>query len=784
MTNPEIEKKSPNDNAFYRFGDFCLDSKRNVLTASGEPVALTYKAIQTLLVLVVNQGRIVTKDEILERVWKDTFVEENSLTRNISVLRKVLGETPNSKKFIETVPRRGYRFIHKVTKIADSAVCESEVTNIISTDEIETVENKFPRYSENETPKTVSQKTFFDAEFKENPVSNLGEKSLIAESQIKTHLTKRMWVATLLFVLLIIGSTSVIFSESIRKYFKGSATVAETVHVSVSKFTNTGNTLDATISQDGKYVAYVADEGTRQSLWVRQTSDDGSSRAIQILPPSEVAFQGLAFAPDGNSVYYNVWDRQGVGEIYRIPVLGGIPVEIIHDCLASVSVSPANGKIAFIRVNAKENEEGLLISDADGKEEKLIARLGDNEWVSAAAWSPDGKSLSVALGKADMPEKPYIQLQEIFVETGERKLSGSKKWFGINQIAWQPNGQGLILSGVDDETQKSSQLWQVTLPSGNVQKLTSEASGYNGISSITADGSAFVAVQRTANYNIWTAPFEHPGETTKITDGRNEGRGACWTRGGRIVFTSLLETNPNVWIMEADGSGKKQLTGGNFISYNPVASLAADGSIYFVSNRSSGPQIWRMDENGQNLTQMTENYAGGRYSVSPDGKSLIYVREVPGEPNTLWKIPTNGAAGEPKRLSELNSYAPSLSPDGKLIAYSFWDEPHTPPQWAYEIISSEDGRKIKSLNFPLTVNVAAGAVYLGWLPDQSGIAYIDFQNKVSNVWVQPLDEKRRAFQLTNFKDGRVFQFNWSPDGKRILFVRGNELSDVVLVKIS
>ena len=781
MTNSEIEKFSPDLGAFYRFGDFCLDSKRNILTASGEPVALTYKAIQTLLVLIENQGRVVTKDEILNCVWKDTFVEENSLTRNISVLRKVLGETPNSKKFIETVPRLGYRFVHEVTKIVDSPLCESEVKNIISTDEFETVENKLPRYSENGTSKTTEQKPSFNAESEEKSVSNLKD-SFITESQSKSHSAKRIRIPALLLVLLIVGIISFLSRESIKKYFNGGATTDETARISVTKFTNTGNTLDAAISPDGKYVVYVADEGTRQSLWIRQTSDDGNSRAIQILPPSEVAFQGLAFAPDGNSIYYNVWDRQNVGEIYRIAVLGGVPVKIIHDCMPSVNVSPTNGKIAFIRGYAKENEVGLLISNAEGREEKLIAGFNDDEWVSAVSWSPDGKNLTVAVGKSDLPEKPYVQLQEISVETGERKLSSDKKWLGINQIASFPNGRGLIVSGTD-ETEKPNQLWQVTLPLGNAQKLTSEASGYNGISTVTADGSKFVAVQRSTSYNLWTAASDHPTEATKITDGRNEGRGACWTRDGRIVFTSLLDTNPNIWIMQADGSGKKQLTGGNSLSYNPVVS-PADNRIYFVTNRSSRPQIWRMDENGQNLRQMTEDYAGGRYTVSPDGKSLIYVREVSGEPSTLWKIPTDGAAGESKRLTELNSYAPSLSPDGKLVAYSFWDEFNAPPQWAYEIISSKDGQKFKSLNFPLTVNIAAGAIQLGWLPDQSGIAYIDFQNKTSNVWIQPLDEKRRAFQLTDFKDGRVFQFNWSPDGKKILFVRGSELSDVVLIKIS
>src|SRR5215213_6627319 len=102
----------------YEFGEFRLDLERNLLLRSDEIVPLTHKALETLAVLVENNGRIVGKGEIIQKVWEDTFVEEGSLTRNISTLRKVLGEEPGSNKFIETIPRRGYRFVAKVTAVS------------------------------------------------------------------------------------------------------------------------------------------------------------------------------------------------------------------------------------------------------------------------------------------------------------------------------------------------------------------------------------------------------------------------------------------------------------------------------------------------------------------------------------------------------------------------------------------------------------------------------------------------------------------------------------------
>src|SRR6202521_448010 len=95
---------------FFDFGRFRLDSVERVLLADSHPVALTPKAIETLLELLKNSGHILEKDELLNRVWPDTFVEEGTLVQNISTLRKVLGEAPDGSAYIETIPRRGYRF--------------------------------------------------------------------------------------------------------------------------------------------------------------------------------------------------------------------------------------------------------------------------------------------------------------------------------------------------------------------------------------------------------------------------------------------------------------------------------------------------------------------------------------------------------------------------------------------------------------------------------------------------------------------------------------------------
>jgi len=111
----------------YEFGPFQIDSQNRLLFRDGQPVPLKPKVIETLLLLVENSGRVLEKDELIEKLWPDTFVDEANLTQNIYVLRKALTTAADSTSYIETIPRRGYRFTGDVRKIsAGTTVVEAE----------------------------------------------------------------------------------------------------------------------------------------------------------------------------------------------------------------------------------------------------------------------------------------------------------------------------------------------------------------------------------------------------------------------------------------------------------------------------------------------------------------------------------------------------------------------------------------------------------------------------------------------------------------------------------
>jgi DNA-binding winged helix-turn-helix (wHTH) protein/TolB-like protein/Flp pilus assembly protein TadD len=132
------------DNArhYYEFGSFRLDVKERELSKDGKVLALSPKAFDTLLILVERRGSLVEKDELMSLLWPDSFVEESSISQNVSVLRKTLGERSGDRQFIETIPKRGYRFVAAVTEVRGEPPMPSTVQEATRADEVSSQQTK------------------------------------------------------------------------------------------------------------------------------------------------------------------------------------------------------------------------------------------------------------------------------------------------------------------------------------------------------------------------------------------------------------------------------------------------------------------------------------------------------------------------------------------------------------------------------------------------------------------------------------------------------------------
>ncbi|HEX8889538.1 MAG TPA: protein kinase [Pyrinomonadaceae bacterium] len=548
----------------------------------------------------------------------------------------------------------------------------------------------------------------------------------------------------------------------------------------VTRLTATGKSTQAAISPDGKIVAYVVNDAGQRSLWIRQVA---TSRNLQIVEPSDVDYYGVTVTPDANFVYY-VTGKQNdpLRELYQISVLGGQPKKVMMDVDSPVTFSPDGKRFAFTRGEPQTGEMSLNIASADGTGLKRLTARKIPQSLEIPAWSPDGKI--IACTAADAIAGKVMTVVGFDAETGAEKPLTSEKWLGVGQVAWLHDASGLVIVAADQDS-RLSHLWHISYPDGTARRLTNDLSNYGGVS-IAGQADDLVTVRYDQSSNLWTASAPNMAtapparslahnnsssidvaQAAQVTSGGVKYYGGVWTPDGRIVYSSDASGARDLWSMDADGSNQKQLTsdaGGNF---QPVVS--PDGRyIVFVSDRNGGKNnLWKMEIDGSNPQQLTNTNYDRSPAITPDGKWIIYVSFGNASP-TLWKIPFDG--GQPVQLVDKYASGPTISPDGKLIACYYWDQ--TPEsQLGIAIIPIEGGAPVNLFNIP--------AMFVRWTPDGRGLVYVDNRSGVSNLWMQPVDGGQ-ATQLTDFKTDQIFFFDWSRDGKQIVFSRGVMTSDVVL----
>ena len=529
----------------------------------------------------------------------------------------------------------------------------------------------------------------------------------------------------------------------------------------IERLTTNGKSSDAAISPDGKYVVYILDEGGQRSLWTRQVATTSN---VQIIPPADVQYTGLVFSPDGS--YINFVKSEKPDEppaLYQMPVLGGIQKKLISDINGGAGYSPDGKQLAFVRGNT------LIIASSDGTGERILTSLQRTEVFRSEAgqqpaWSPDGKTIScIARGGVASSWK----VVEVQVADGTVKTIAAQGWHFIRRIAWLPDKSGLLILGADKPSSRSNQqIWRISYPGGEARRITNDFSDYVGMS-LTADSNALAAVQSSRLSNIWVAPDGDAGRAVQIKSGGSnlDGiRGLAWTPDGRIVYYSLAGGARDIWIMNGNGSGQRQLTVDS--GRNITAKVTPDGRyIVFISERGDRTTIWRMDLDGGDPKQLTSEGSGYNVAVSPDSLWVFYDGE------RLRKISIDG--GSAMQLTDYPSREPEVSPDGKLIACQYREE--TDSIWRRAIIPIAGGKPVKVFDLP------GSRDDFRWSKDSRSLFYRDTRGSASNIWSFPLDGTPPK-QVTNFRSDEIFRFDWSADGKQLVLARGTTTSDVILIR--
>jgi Tol biopolymer transport system component/DNA-binding winged helix-turn-helix (wHTH) protein len=777
---------------FYDFDRFTLDASERLLLREGRPVRLTPKEFDTLLALVRGAGRVMSKEDLLKEIWPDTFVGEATLAQNVFTLRKALGEPEGGGAFVETVPRRGYRFAVEVRErregeeeahaLASARVVDDSrsVVNSPAGPALETGGRHFP--SSDEDPN--ARPDLHAHEQKNGHVPTASSSSNVARAPVTPtpepggHPVRAAVLISAAVFLSVAALVYLVYRTSVRPDVERARQPAPAAFptMKLTRLPVSGAVGEAVISPDGNYLAYVASEPGRrgQGVWVRQVA--AASNTQQLVAPAEGSTYGaLVFSPDSQHLYYGaLQEGPQPPALFRVPVLGGPAVKVLGGDVGSpVTFSPDGRSLAFVRGRVG-GELSLLVADADGANERAVLKRSAPSFFGLPAWSPDGKAVACVYGSTESMDgsSPALGVTTFQVADGAERRVTEARWTDVRQLSWLPDGSGLVLSATEAEL-SPAQIWMLSLPAGEVRRVTNDLNTYLG-ASLTADGSALVTVQTDRVPNVWVVPAGDAARARQITTGSGKFDGyygLSWAPDGRVVYASLAGGGWDIWVMNADGTGQRQLTAGARSNYGP--SVSPDGRyVVFVSNRAGGAfNVWRMDADGGNPLRLTSGRGENFPHVTADGRWVVYATVGGGKDAAVWKVSIDG--GEPVRLTSRPASWPFVSPDGKSFVCTYGEGQFSASGLAVVPIEGGEPTRVYEVAPTFRANTV-------WLPDNRGIAYLDARTGTANVWVQPL-AGGRPVQLTNFTADHVASFDWSRDN-RLVATRSVETTSVVLIK--
>jgi DNA-binding winged helix-turn-helix (wHTH) protein len=307
----------------FEFGRFRLDRTERFLFQEGAAVPLSPRLFDTLLVLVENRGHVVQKNDLMQRVWNDVAVEENNLTQSISALRKILGDNVHGQKFIETIPKRGYRFVAPVKEVSeeDTGSNRPSAINLSGREHLGT-----------------------------------GLPAAVGTPKRSLRIAPAIVLGTTLLVLVGLAAMWRSWTRWGRQL--------QLNETQLTTNSSEASLIAATISPDGKYLAYADSAG----LYVR-VNRTGEMHPLLVPPASVIG--GLSWFPDSTRLLATVTGLQpNVDSVWVISILGQSPVKLL-DSGNQAAVSPDGSQIVLVR--GKGKELWLMAANGESPHRMLVA---------------------------------------------------------------------------------------------------------------------------------------------------------------------------------------------------------------------------------------------------------------------------------------------------------------------------------------------------------------------------------------------------------------------------
>jgi Tol biopolymer transport system component/DNA-binding winged helix-turn-helix (wHTH) protein len=642
-----------------RFGIFEVNLTTEELRKNGSRVKLQEQPLQVLVTLLKRPGEIVSKEELKEKLWADdTFVDfDHSLSTAVNKIREALGDSATSPRFIETVPRKGYRFVGAAaTPHVDSAKVSAETASasspgrrwgawgLAAAASIALIVFGLSRWQYRSPPRNDSV-----------PAAPIPLTSLRGSEERPAFSP---------------DGTRVAYSWS------GESGDNVDIYVQVVGSSNMLRlTTDAAIdeapswSPDGRQIAFVRTFDTGQAIYLTSPVGGPERKVTEFSDPSvvtersvfgrpaKVAWGGLAWTPDGKSILFcEPQSPGGRPAIYRFFLETGEKQRLTSPPAwtgsggdAFPAVSPDGQSFAFAR-GTNFRKEINVASLAGGEPLELTSQ---GEVTLGLAWAADG--LEIVYAKASVQTGAFGRLWRISASGGEPHPV-PEAGQGIRYPAISHQGDRLVY----ERPSFNGNVWLYPLPGAGTGQASRQiiASTYDDREPrISPEGNRIVfSSNRTGHFEIWVSDRDG-SNLTQVTSLRGWAGSPRWSPDGhRIAFDSNHRGNGEIFVIDAQGGPSRRITSDPSLDARP--SWSRDGGwIYFTSQRDGTLQIWKVSSEGGEPIQITHG-GGGQPFESADGRFVYFNRGNSG----VWRVPVEG--GEETPVLPANTAAWAVAKDG------------------------------------------------------------------------------------------------------------------------
>ena len=728
-----MEPSVPTGN-LVRFGIFEADFRSGELRKGGVKLKLTGQPFQILAILLERPGEVVTREEIQKRLWPDTFVDaDRGLNANINRIREVLGDSAESPRFVETLPRRGYRFIAQVNGTA------------VRTANVPTPDEEIKGKAEKKVPR---------------------------------------WAVVLSTVLvtLVASATFLIYRRLPAQPIKQRTLTRITF--------DEGLQIGATWSPDGRFLAYSSNRGGKFDIWLQQLS---GGDPVQITKGPSNNWQP-DWSPDGKYIAYRSEAREG--GVFVVPALGGEGLERkIAPFGYYPRWSPTKPQILFrTHFSGLDTTDRFYMVDLDGTApHEVLADFVSQQHLIAvsAAWHPDGKRISVWASNPSTASPTFWTVPvaggepigsvipaEIAKQLGEVSVGpGAVEWATDFKFDWAQSGSAIYF---ERTFRGAKNLWKMTvdpdtLRATAIERLTT-GPGHDTQLAISPDGTRLAFTGETQHIRAWVFPFD-------ALSGRVSGTGTAVTSPGMDAWRENLSRDGKKLAFCSDRAGKWELwekslpygreapilsddyrrdfpqwsPDGTHLAYRREKSLTGEAQI----------MIWSSKDRTEEPLTAPSHIDGGVFDWSPDGNQLLITQVNTHRRVEIWLLTVNAAphaeASARKIIADpgYDFYQSHFSPDGQWIVFQAVANSPSAAESTLYVIPAAGGQWIRITDGHHWDDKPR------WSPDGKAIYFVSGRGGFFNIWGIRFDSSRRKpmgepFGVTAFGGPSLMIPDWIP----------------------